>query len=243
MPPLKRLLLFDIDGTLIDSQGAGLASLERGIFSAFPDRVGRQFPELDLGGATDGSVVRFLFETFEIEDIEENRSIFYRSYEDALVTCLADFGRQKKGCALPGTLSLLEELRSHEQFCMGLLTGNTQEGAKIKLRHFGMDAYFPYGAFGCDHWERNRLGPIAIDRASQHEQFLFSPRETLILGDTVKDIACARACGAHVLAVATGTASREALMAAEPDGLLDDFSDLSEVLEAIERVFLKRESC
>lgn len=240
---MKRLLLFDIDGTLIDSQGAGLASLREGLYTAFPDRRGITFPALDLGGATDGSVIRFLFDTFEIEDCEENRALFFTCYGTALEKTLSDFGRQGKGKALPGTLPLLEELSGKSEFLLGLLTGNTQEGARIKLRHFRMDAYFQVGAYGCDRAERNLLGPIAIDRASQIDGSRFEPEHTLIIGDTVKDIACARACGAGVLAVATGTATLEDLEAAEPDGLLEDLSELSMVIDAIEAVFLQRESC
>jgi phosphoglycolate phosphatase-like HAD superfamily hydrolase len=92
-----------------------------------------------------------------------------------------------------------------------LLTGNTEQGAGIKVRHFGLADYFAFGAYGCDHADRNRLGPIALQRAEAHAGKAFSAKETWIIGDTPKDIACAKAIGARCLAVATGSFSIEQL--------------------------------
>ncbi|MDF1861342.1 MAG: HAD family hydrolase [Verrucomicrobiales bacterium] len=225
---MKALLLFDIDGTLIDTEGAGLSSLEAGLFEAFPDRVDRPFPPLDLGGATDGSVVAFLFGHFEIEDHASHRERFYESYSAALEQQLKDHGERGIGRVLPGVPELLDTLK--EEFpdqVSALLTGNAEIGARMKLRHFGLDSHFSFGAFGDDHHDRNHLGPIAIQRAERFTGRQFHMDQVIVIGDTVKDVRCARACGAKVIAVATGTVSREELEKAEPDALLPDFSDHS----------------
>jgi len=232
---VKSLLLFDIDGTLIDTEGAGLVSLEEGFFRSFPERSGSRFPALDLGGATDGSVVAFLFEHFEIEDHDRHRAHFFRNYEEALAEKLREFLSMKKGRVLPGIPELLARLAErHHDFVLALLTGNTEAGARIKLESFGLDSYFPFGAFGSDHHDRNQLGPIALERARKATGRSYPTTQALVIGDTGKDIACARACGAKVLAVATGTVSRETLAADSPDGLLDDLSDTAEAVELVE---------
>ena len=233
---MKALLLFDIDGTLVDTEGAGLLSLEEGLFGAFPEHRGsRPFPPLDLAGATDGSVVAFLFEHFEIEDHSGSREAFFESYSACLDHCMGQYRAMGKGQALLGVAELLTILSARPQdFDLGLLTGNTEQGARIKLRHFALDTHFTFGAFGDDHHDRNQLGPIALERAREQTGRSFSPDTVVIIGDTVKDIACARAFGARVLAVASGSVSRKTLEAARPDAILDDLGNLTEVLEVID---------
>ena len=235
---MKALLLFDIDGTLIDTEGAGLKALEVGLFDAFPDRRGRPFPPLDLGGATDGSVVAFLFDHFEVENDSFHREKFYQHYTAALKNSLKENSSRGKGRILPGVRKLLASLSSHfPEHVSALLTGNAERGARIKLQHYELDEHFAFGAFGCDHPERNQLGPIAIQRAQKSTGRTFPSEEVIVIGDTPKDIACARACGAKVLAVSTGTVSHKELKKAEPDALLRDFSDLDETLSALEDLF------
>jgi hypothetical protein len=105
---------------------------------------------------------------------------------------------------IDGAVDLLAELKGRSHATLGLLTGNTAGGAATKVGHFGLAAYFPFGAYGCDHHDRNRLGPIAQQRAAAHAGRDFSADQTWIIGDTPKDIACAKAIGARCLAVATG---------------------------------------
>lgn len=234
---MNILLLFDIDGTLVDTDGAGLESLREGFYASFPERKADAFPVLDLGGATDGSVVAFLFEHFEIENRDEHRETFFARYEAALEKTLARFREEGRGRALPGVTPLLEALaRRREEFVMALLTGNNQSGARIKLSHFGLDRHFDFGAFGCDHPERNELGAIALRRARESLGREFSADRVVVIGDTLKDIACARACGARVLAVATGTVPYEELEAAGPDAILRDLSDTERALAVLEEL-------
>lgn len=237
MSQADKLLLFDIDGTLVDTEGAGLGSLEEGFFTAFPHCRGKDFPPLDLGGATDGSVVAFLFEHFEIDDHDGHRELFFDHYIIALDGCMNNLRNRGKGRLLPGIPELLGELERRDDCLMGLLTGNIEAGARLKLRHFEIDHHFCFGAYGNDHSQRNELGPIAIDRAEGMSGQRFEPQRTVIIGDTLKDIACARAFGAHVIAVATGGVSYEQLESGEPDVLLADLAKTEEVVSAIDSLF------
>ena len=141
--------------------------------------------------------------------------------------------QKKWGELLPGISELLENLDHCEHFALGLLTGNIQRGAWTKLEEFGIEHFFHTGAYGDDHHDRNRLGPIAIDRATEHFEYKFSPEDTVVIGDTPKDIACARACGACAVAVATGSFSYEMLATFQPDHLFENFADDASFLEAI----------
>lgn len=236
--PAEKLLLFDIDGTLIDTEGAGLESLSEGLFEAFPEFAGMAFPPLDLGGATDGSVVAYLFESFGIEDHEEHRSQFFCAYSSALERKLSHFEEEGKGRLLSGVSSLLEELaEEHFSYLLALLTGNTSEGANLKLRHYGIDHHFSFGAFGDDHHDRNALGPIALRRAEELHGVRFEPENVVIIGDTPKDIRCARAFDAKVIAVATGASPEDELRDCAPDYFLSSLADTREVIAAFETVF------
>lgn len=234
MKAAATLLLFDIDGTLVDTGGAGLVSLEAGFYQAFPDHRSTDFPLLDLGGATDSGVVGFLFEYFGVVDTPEHRSRFYECYTGSLSFHLRKFSAEEKGRVLPGVEALLAALVPDPSFELGVLTGNVEAGAWIKLRHFALDRHFSHGAFGCDHHDRNKLGPIARERARQACGVDFPPERIIVLGDTPKDVACARALGARVIAVATGAATRQSLELASPDILMDDFSDTPAVLTVLE---------
>ena len=192
------LFLFDIDGTLVDTGGAGMASLEETTRAVF----GEAGPPLDLAGSTDLGIVIGIHEHFSIEPTRERIENYLAIYQKRLDWNLAHGGFP--GRVLEGVNRLLEDLASREGVTLGLLTGNIAGGAAAKIRHYGLAGYFPFGAYGCDHPDRNRLGPIALERAAEHAGHPFAPEETWIIGDTPKDIACAKAIGARCLAVATG---------------------------------------
>ena len=232
-----KLLLFDIDGTLVDTEGAGLIALEAGFFNAFPFCRESSFPSLDLGGATDSSVVAFLFDHFAIENHAGHRDLFFDEYLLALDRCMREFRRRGKGRSLPGVPEFLKRLEKREDCLLGILTGNVEAGARLKLKHFDIDGYFGFGAFGTDHKTRNGLGPIAIDRAEVAAGKRFDPSRAIIIGDTLKDIACARAFDARVIAVATGGVSEEILGSGNPDILLPNFADTAAAIEAIDSLF------
>ncbi|MCU0750492.1 MAG: HAD hydrolase-like protein [Akkermansiaceae bacterium] len=201
------LYLFDIDGTLVDTGGAGMAALNEATVEFF----GSEGPPLDLAGATDLGIVREICDHFQVEATRERIDAYLAVYQKRLDWNLVHGGFP--GRVIDGAPLLLEELAQRGNSTLGLLTGNTAGGAASKVRHFGLDAYFKFGAYGCDHHDRNQLGPIAQQRAAAHAGRSFSADQTWIIGDTPKDIACAKAIGARCLAVATGRFSTTELEA------------------------------
>jgi phosphoglycolate phosphatase-like HAD superfamily hydrolase len=213
------LYLFDIDGTLVDTGGAGMAALEETTRAIF----GQPGPPLDLAGATDLGIVIGIHRHFEVEASGENIARYLDFYQQRLDWNLAHGGFP--GRVIDGAASLLEHLAPRENATLGLLTGNTSGGAASKVRHFGLASYFAFGAYGCDHHDRNQLGPIALRRAAAHAGREFHAGETWIIGDTPKDIACAKAIGARCLAVATGHFSAEALHAHGADRVVESLEE------------------
>jgi phosphoglycolate phosphatase-like HAD superfamily hydrolase len=199
------LYLFDIDGTLVDTAGAGMAALKQATREVFGD----EGPELDLAGATDRGIVGSIHRHYGVEFTDEAFENYLTVYHGRLAENLAR--GEFAGRVIDGVSRLLRHLEADDSSALGLLTGNTAQGAGIKVRHFGLADYFSFGAYGCDHADRNLLGPIALQRAEKHTGKSFSAGETWIIGDTPKDIACAKAFGARCLAVATGSFSMSQL--------------------------------
>jgi phosphoglycolate phosphatase len=136
---------------------------------------------------------------------------------------------RRNGRVLPGIRPLVEELARQPEKTLGLLTGNLERGAQLKLEHYDLWQFFPFGAFADDHHDRNALGPCALARAIAHAGFDFLPGQIDVIGDTGHDIACGKALGARTVAVATGSWSRERLAEGEPDFLFDDLANVDEV--------------
>ena len=213
---MKRLLLFDIDCTLLDTGGAGMAALKEAASELF----GAEGPELDLAGSTDSGIVRGMLDHFDSDlELEE----FYRVYLSRLSPNLSSFS----GRVLPGVSELLATLEQTGA-ALGLLTGNIAHGAKAKIEHYGLDGYFSInvGAYGDDHHDRNKLGPVALERATAAHGVDFQAAHAVVIGDTPKDIACGKAMGAATLAVATGRFSVEELDACGADLTVEDLCDL-----------------
>jgi phosphoglycolate phosphatase-like HAD superfamily hydrolase len=214
------LCLFDIDGTLIDTHGAGMTALR----AACRDVFGDDGPPLDLGGATDLGLLDSLCAHFGLDPADtELRDRFFATYHEHLDRGLG--GDSYRGRVIDGAERLVEALANTAGTVLGLLTGNTARGAEIKMRRHRLDRHFPFGAFGCDHADRNRLGPIALERAARHSGRTIDAGETWVIGDTPRDIACARAIGARCIAVATGGFSTSQLAAHNPDHLCVSLAD------------------
>lgn len=195
-----RLVLFDIDGTLILSGGAGEKAFARVCETEFqrPDSTG----SLHFAGRTDTSIVRDFFIQNEIEPSSENFQRFFDSY----VFWLDHMLGQLNGRVLPGVTNWIRDLRQLPGPPMiGLLTGNIRLGAQIKLSHYRLWDAFQMGGFGDDHEDRNKIAIIAQDRGSGLLRTKLRGEEILVIGDTPLDIACANAIEARVLAVATGS--------------------------------------
>ena len=214
-----RLWLFDIDGTLVDTGGAGMRALQEAAVECY----GAEGPSLDLAGSTDLGVLGGILAHFDLEHVADEEERFFASYLRRLEWNLAQGGYA--GRVLPGAEELLDALARRDGITVGLLTGNIAAGAGAKMRHYGLDRHFGFGAYGCDHADRNHLGPVALERAALHAGREFSPEETLVIGDTPKDVACAKAMGARCLAVATGRFSAEQLRACGADMVVQGLDD------------------
>lgn len=216
---VKTLLLWDIDGTLIDSGGAGETALQRSLEREFG--IADRFGWLEWAGRTDIWIARRILEHHGLETSRENIDRFLHGYLAAVSEAMAN----PRARVLIGVREILAEVADHAYAVQGLLTGNLERGAKIKLSHFDLWRYFAFGAFADDSETRNELGPHALRRAADHHRIPFTPDRAVVIGDTPHDIACGRALGARTIAVATGKFSVDVLKSFEPDAVLADLSD------------------
>jgi len=172
-----------------------------------------------------------------------SHSVLYEKIHNVWDKILADF---KEYCTpeyidlLPGAKQLIEILDKDDKYQLGLQTGNFKDNAYAKLDSYDLGKYFPFGAFGSDSSKREQLPPLAIKRANEYyRQDVFNTCNTLVIGDSDRDISCAKANNLPVLAVASGYASIEDLKAHNPDNILQDFSDVESVLNIIENILIK----
>lgn len=215
----RRLLLFDIDGTLITSGGAGEWALRDAMASRFG--VEEDLNGIILAGATDAKIAIALLEKHGIDPSPANIAALLDEYLSHLETRVP----RHNGRVLPGMIELLDALAGREEAVLALLTGNVARGAEIKLAHYGVWHHFEFGAFADDHHDRNELGKFARARALERHGIEFPSEAIFVIGDTPRDIECGRAIGAKTVAVATGHYSLEELAAHSPDHLFADFSD------------------
>ena len=226
-PAKTHLFLFDIDGTLIASGGAGEYSMRLAVRDMFGVEDG--MGGVEIAGRTDHLITQNVFKKFGAQWTPERATEFL----DLYLRHLAEELPRKKGRLLPGIIELLDALKARPNVAMALLTGNLERGAEIKLTHYGVWNYFEFGAYADDHPDRNRLGPFAQARALERHGIAFPPERIFVLGDTPHDIACGRAIGAKTVAIATGGCTREQLAAYQPDFLFDDLGDVASVLGAL----------
>jgi phosphoglycolate phosphatase len=228
-PPcaLRKLLLFDIDGTLLASGGAGMRALVEAAAEVFGSR---DLDGIDIAGRTDTSIARQLYERAGQPATAENIAGLNACYLRHLEALLPD----TKGSVLPGVFAILDRLAADRRYILALLTGNLEAGARMKLTRFGLWHYFGFGAYADDHHDRNALGPVAFARARASCGVDIPAHDSFIIGDTPHDVACARACGARAVAVATGRHSPEELARCEPDWLFESLADVPAVLAAFD---------
>jgi len=225
---VKKLILWDIDGTLIVSGRAGIFALAK----AFQKMYGHEpdFSRLDVSGRTDKWIARLVLEQQGVPASPEN----IHAYLEAYLDCLQHELHSRPGRVLPGIVDLLEKFRTDPTIAQGLLTGNLERGARIKLEHYKVWHYFAFGAFGDDSPIRNELGPHAIKRASANHAVEFAPENIFVIGDTPHDIECGKAIGAKTIGVATGNFSVATLQQHQPTAVFADFSDPAEFLRVID---------
>lgn len=211
---MRILLLFDIDGTLISTGGKAFAALAE----AFLQVVGKKAPVngFSPAGKTDPQIFRQLLERAAIPPGEELLSQLQATYLEMLPKHL----RRENVRNLPGVDALLASLAQDPRVALGLLTGNLLPGARHKLELAGLWHFFPVGAFGSDHPDRDQLLPFAVRRAESHFQQAFPFPQVVVVGDTPADVRCAHVWGAKVVAVAGNTTSPAALARANADAII-----------------------
>jgi phosphoglycolate phosphatase len=224
---VQTLLLWDIDGTLIDSGGGGERSLRFALEKEFG--ISDPLGWLELAGRTDRWIAEQVLVHHHLPVSEENVQRFLRAY----LATVAEQLMNPRARVLPGVREMLERIASHPTATQGLLTGNLESGAKIKLGHFDLWKYFAFGAYADDSALRNELGPHAVRRASAHHAVSFRAERIFVIGDTPHDIACGKVIGAKTIAVATGRYSESALAPFAADFVFPNLLDLDRVVKVL----------
>jgi len=226
-----KLILFDIDGTLVhvrsDITAGALHEVVR-LGLGHADGPG----EVELHGKTDRQIMLEICLTLGCGAEEAQARC------DVMQDLLMDYWRRhltgETVRVLPGVHDLLERLHGMGNITLGLLTGNLERGARLKLAPHDLNRFFPFGAFGCDAVERAELPPVALRRANERTNGAFTFQRTLIVGDSHRDIACARAWGIRSLAVATGVLSAGELALHNPDAICASLAENDYIFEFIQ---------
>ncbi len=212
-----RVVLFDIDGTLITTGGAGVRAFGRAFDSEF--KLPHATESLQFAGRTDTGLALEVFAANGIKPTTRNLQRFFAAYTPHLEEMLGDC----TGHICPGVKKFINELKALRPApLLGLLTGNIRPGAELKLRRYGLWQHFTFGAYGDEHSERNK---VALSARRYSRRLLgrgLKAEEILVIGDTPRDIECARAIGAKVLAVATGDYTIAELQVHQPEWCVED---------------------
>ena len=226
-----KVVLFDIDGTLLWTDGAG----RRAVHQALEDVFGAMPPDgHEFDGKTDPQIVRELMRLAGVaeEAIDARLPEALRRYVELLQSELA--GDEHRDRTYPGIAPLLDTLEARDDVLLGLLTGNVHEGAYAKLKAVGLDRdRFRIGAFGSDHATRAELPAIARARAESLLGHAVAGGDVVVIGDTPADMSCGTGIGARAIGVATGRYSVADLLACQPTAVFPDLSDTESVVRAI----------
>jgi phosphoglycolate phosphatase len=229
---MKRLVLFDIDGTLLSARGAPRRAFDRAMMQAYGTTGPIATHRFD--GKTDPQIARELLAAAGLADavIDAGLPALWASYIRELRLELSQPDHET--LVFPGIRVLLDTLEARTgDVVLGLLTGNIEPGASLKLASAGIRNRFRVGAFGSDCERREGLPPLAVARARDSVGITFSRREIVIIGDTPADVTCGRALGVRALGVATGRHAGAELLHAGADAVFADLSATAEVLDAI----------
>jgi phosphoglycolate phosphatase-like HAD superfamily hydrolase len=214
----RKLLLWDIDGTILHTGKAGETALGRAMEKLYG--INRGLQGLEIAGRTDKWIVEQLLGRDEKPNGPEEVAQFL----DVYVELLADELPRRNGGLHPGVLGILEEAHQRPELVQALLTGNIEKGARLKLTRYGVNHFFDFGAFADDSSIRNELGPHAKRRAEEKHGEEFPPERIFVIGDTPHDVACARAIGARAIAVATGSFTKRQLKDCGADAVFTDLA-------------------
>ncbi len=218
---MVRLVLFDIDGTLVHTGHAGTQAFAKTFATEFKLHHGSE--KMKFSGVTEVNLVREFFGIHGLPETPEHFAQFFEPYVFWLDNILAR--SQTKIC--PGVWELIHGLRAlPSPPTLGLLTGNIQLGAEIKLRHFGLWEVFQLGGFADDHEERDHIAAAALERGRRVLGKNLKPQEVVVIGDTPFDVRCGKFIGAKTLAVATGGAKLDELKHLKPDWAVADLTHI-----------------
>ena len=226
---MTRLILFDIDGTLVLTGGAGGRAMVRAFQEVFGFSNG--LGSISMAGRTDAWIVRQMLAEHGIADAGADLQRFLDVYLGCLATEVLQPNVDKR--VLPGVRSLLDLLAVRDDVYLALLTGNYRRGAEIKLEHFDLWRYFSAGAYGDHSHDRNGLLWTAMANVEAAGGPRVRPSEVVVIGDTPLDVAVAVAGGARSLGVATGSFDVDTLLESGADAALPDLSDAEAVLRAL----------
>jgi len=222
-----QYILFDIDGTLIDSGGAGMLSLNLAFKEVFS--VDNAFRTIHMAGKTDLQIVNEALRMHNIDSSNGNVPGFFDCYIKYLENTIHD----NRGHIKPGIMQALELLQMRDDIALGLLTGNIETGAMIKLEAFGLAEFFAAGAFGENDSDRNKLLPIAVEKLREKKGIEIDYRQCIVIGDTPRDVECSKPYGAYTIAVATGPYSYDELSGIGADRVFHDLSDTDNFLHIL----------
>jgi phosphoglycolate phosphatase len=224
-----KLVLFDIDGTLLSDRGASREAFASALAAVY-DYSG-DLSRYDFSGRTDPQIAHMVLRDGGVsrEDVEARLPLLWERYLERL-------GRNatpERVRVMPGIRELVAALHEHGGVALALLTGNIEPGARLKLGGASLNAYFPFGAFGSDSADRTQLPPFAVSRASHHLGRHFEGSDVVIIGDSIYDVRCGVPYGATTIAVASGKTPAETLRAENPRHFFDSVEDLGAVMGAI----------
>jgi phosphoglycolate phosphatase len=225
----RRLVLFDIDGTLITDRGAAREAYDTAIREVYG--YSGDLHRYDFSGRTDPQITHMVLSAAGVSDDDIEASL-PRLWEIYLAN-LERTATPERVQTLPGIADLMYELSGRSGVMLALLTGNIEAGARLKLAAAGLNCYFPFGAFGSDSPRREELPPIAVERASAFDRQHFSGRDVVIIGDSIYDIRCGTPHGATTIAIASGKTAAETLLAEKPHHFFSSAADRDGLLAAI----------
>ena len=225
----RRLVLFDIDGTLLSAGGISARALSATLLEAFGTEGAAS--SYDYSGKTDPQIVRNLMRGagFAEAEIDARLARALAQYQGRLLAWL----RPEDVVPKPGVAPLLQALALDERVTLGLLTGNLEPCARAKIAPLDANRYFPFGAYGSDHEDRYRLPAVALERGRAVAGVTFAGPDVVIVGDSVHDVLCGRTLGVRAVAVATGKTPPARLAEVAPHALLGDFMDTEAAVRAI----------
>ena len=229
---IRRLLMWDVDGTLVRAGDLGALVFDVALEAVLGLRPATR---VTMSGKTDPMIVREYLHQLELEDDDETVRRVLDGIEEHLAAAAAAGQLEAGGYACPGVAEVLAELSKDDRVLSTLVTGNIVANARVKVAAWGLDRWFDMdvGAYGSDHADRNRLVPVALDRVRSTYGADIDPRDAWVIGDTPRDLECARAAGARCLLVGTGRYTATDLAALGADVVVEDLSDTAGVVEVL----------